>query len=92
MWFRRELDSVDNDLHYFLFFKHHRKRFREDDATPSSVNGEEAVDDEEEDAFEYPMISIGGTTVSLLDVTDEHRAQMTPEEYQVYYDACAAYQ
>ncbi|KAF9301546.1 hypothetical protein BGZ74_006588 [Mortierella antarctica] len=80
---KRSLDDSDDSS---------RKRFREDAATPSSVNGEEVVEDEEEDAFEYPMISIGGTTVSLLDVTDEHRAQMTPEEYQVYYDACAAYQ
>ena len=75
---------------FFSFFLLLRKRFHED-ATPS-VNGDEAVEEEEEEAFEYPLISIGGTMVPLLEVTEEHSAQMTLEEYQVYYDACAAYQ
>ncbi|KAF8947026.1 hypothetical protein BGZ52_008269 [Haplosporangium bisporale] len=78
---KRSLDDSDDSS---------RKRFHED-ATPS-INGDEAVEEEEEEAFEYPLISIGRTMVPLLDVTEEHRSQMTPEEYQVYYDACAAYQ
>ena len=49
---------------------------------------------ENEETFdeELPMVSAGGKMVPLLDVTEEIQAQMTPDEYEAYYNICQQYQ
>ncbi|KAF9425628.1 hypothetical protein BGZ94_007376 [Podila epigama] len=68
-----------------------RKRFHDDveDSVNEDTPAGEEEEDEEEGAFEYPMVSVGGVMISLADVTEEHHSQMTPEEYQAYYNTCA---
>lgn len=48
------------------------------------------LEGEEEDGFaeELPEVSVAGVMVPLLEVTEEHQSQMTPEEYEAYYNIC----
>ncbi|KAF9351012.1 hypothetical protein BGX34_000858 [Mortierella sp. NVP85] len=61
-----------------------RKRHKAEDES-FDISG--AAEDEEE-GEEYPDVSVAGVMVPLLEITEEHQSQMTPEEYQAYYDIC----
>ncbi|KAF9923526.1 hypothetical protein FBU30_006426 [Linnemannia zychae] len=60
------------------------KRYRAD-----GEYGDDGLEGEEEDFTEnLPEISVAGIMVPLLEVTEEHQSQMTPEEYEAYYNIC----
>ncbi|KAG0264599.1 hypothetical protein DFQ27_001120 [Actinomortierella ambigua] len=57
-------------------------------ATATAVDDAGVVDGEEEYDGELPEVSVAGVMVPLLEVTEEHQARMTPEEYLAYYNIC----
>ncbi|KAG0256106.1 hypothetical protein BG011_004739, partial [Mortierella polycephala] len=74
-----------------------RKRVKNEDGTAEEINGAGTEGENEEETFEegdveLPEVSVAGVMVPLLDVTEEHWSQMTPEEYEVYYNICQQYQ
>ncbi|KAG0234817.1 hypothetical protein BGW41_000996 [Actinomortierella wolfii] len=52
--------------------------------------GESELVEGEEEEFdgELPEVSVAGVMVPLLEITEEHQARMTLEEYQIYYNIC----
>ncbi|KAG0363137.1 hypothetical protein BC939DRAFT_459143 [Gamsiella multidivaricata] len=71
-----------------------RKRYRAEDGGAIQDNGGlEGENEEEEELFEegdeeLPEVSVAGVMVPLLEVTEEHQSQMTPDEYEAYYNIC----
>ncbi|KAJ1993867.1 hypothetical protein H4R33_000504 [Dimargaris cristalligena] len=54
-------------------------------ADQSQIPADYFDDDEPFDMDDVPMVRVNGHDVSLDLITDEHRAQMTPEEYEEYW-------
>ncbi|KAF8924071.1 hypothetical protein EDD21DRAFT_419003 [Dissophora ornata] len=69
-----------------------RKRYKAEDGSDMDNGGLEGDNDAEE-VFEegdvdLPEVSVAGVMVPLLEVTEEHQSQMTPDEYEAYYNIC----
>ncbi|KAI1300117.1 hypothetical protein EDD11_006296 [Mortierella claussenii] len=81
---KRPLDEMEDGI---------GKRYKADDPSPDLE-----YKDEEEELFEegvdepLPDVYVAGVLVPLLEVTKEHQDQMTPDEYQKYYDICQRFQ
>ncbi|KAG0285046.1 hypothetical protein BGZ96_010654 [Linnemannia gamsii] len=74
--YKRDLDDAEDSA---------SKRFRAD-----GEFDDDGLEGEEEEGFaeELPEVSVAGVMVPLLEVTEEHQSQMTPEEYEAYYNIC----
>jgi len=71
-------------MFFFLPFFQRSKRYRTEEYGNDGLEGEE----EEGFAEELPEVSVAGVMVPLLEVTEDHQSQMTPEEYEAYYNIC----
>ncbi|KAF9585469.1 hypothetical protein BGW38_002260, partial [Lunasporangiospora selenospora] len=60
------------------------------DGDDEDQDGLEGNQGEEEELYEgeeeLPEVSVAGVMVPLLDITEEHQSQMTPAEYEAYYN------
>lgn len=67
-----------------------RKRYKTENGPPGHDSNHAAEEELDGDGGEdeYPDVSVAGVMVPLLEVTEAHQSQMTPEEYQAYYDIC----
>ncbi|KAF9899080.1 hypothetical protein BX616_003294 [Lobosporangium transversale] len=69
------------------------KRYKTDDEPPEVEDGgEEELYEGGDDEEPLPDVYVAGVLVPLLEVTEEHQSQMTPDEYQRYYDICQRFQ
>ncbi|KAG0306574.1 hypothetical protein BGZ98_002138 [Dissophora globulifera] len=83
---KRPLDDADEST---------SKRYKADNDSDLENSGVEGDNDEEvfeEGEDEYPEVSVQGVMVPLLEVTEEHQTNMTPDEYVAYYEICKKYQ
>ncbi|KAF9970053.1 hypothetical protein BGZ73_007346 [Actinomortierella ambigua] len=87
---RSRLNGVDDREAYYDELGSRETLSTADHTAAGAGSDDQGLVDGEEEEYdgELPEVSVAGVMVPLLEITEEHQARMSPEEYQAYYNIC----